>query len=314
MGGGGEDGGVAGRQTSNVDAASVLLLVVGVVGVSMSGPLMAAAAAVPVLAMSLWRSGLGALSLAPRGLTTSRQELRTLPLRQLVRSCFAGAMLACHFATWTASLKYTSVASATALVCLQVAWVVVIARLSGARVTGPVWRGLAIALAGVLVVSGVDLSISTTALTGDALALIGGVFAAVYVTVGGRVREQASTTTYALLCYSTSAVVLMIACAATGVQVAGFSPRSWLLIAAVTLASQILGHSVFNYLLATISPTVVSMTILLEVPGAALLAGLFLGQAPPLTVYGGLLLILVGLALVVSARSRVDSLIEAPVD
>ena len=303
-----------GRQTSEVHATSVLLLVVAVIGVSMSGPLMAAAVAVPALAMSLWRSGLGALVLVPSGLTTSRQELRTLPRRDVVRSCFAGVMLACHFATWTASLKYTSVASATALVCLQVAWVVVIARLSGARASGRVWRGLGLALAGVLVVSGVDLSISTRALTGDLLALIGGVFAAVYVTVGSRVRERTSTTTYALLCYTTSAVVLLLACAVGGVQVAGFSARSWLLIAAVTLASQILGHSVFNYLLATISPMVVSMTILLEVPGAALLAGLFLGQAPPMAVYVGLGLILVGLALVVSARTRAGSLVEAPVD
>ncbi len=303
-----------GRQTSDLHATSVLLLVVGVIGVSMSGPLMAAATAVPALAMSLWRSGLGALSLLPSGLTASRQELRTLPRREVVRSCFAGVMLACHFATWTASLKYTSVASATALVCTQVAWVVVIARLSGVRASGQVWRGLGLALAGVLVVSGVDLSISTRTLTGDLLALVGGVFAAVYVTVGGRVREQASTTTYGLLCYATSAAVLLVACVLGGVQIAGFSTRSWLLIAAVTVASQILGHSVFNYLLATISPTVVSMTILLEVPGAALLAGVFLGQAPPLTVYLGLLLILAGLALVVNARSRLDSLVEAPVD
>jgi drug/metabolite transporter (DMT)-like permease len=42
--------------------------------------------------------------------------------------------------------------------------------------------------------------------------------------------------------------------------------------------------------------------LLLEVPGAALLAAVFLGQAPPWGVYAGLVLILVGLAVVVSAR------------
>lgn len=302
------------RQTSDVHATSVLLLIVGVIGVSMSGPLMAAATAVPALAMSLWRSGLGALSMVPSGVTTARHEFRMLARKEVVRSCFAGVMLACHFAAWTASLKYTSVASATALVCLQAGWVVVITRLSGTRTSGRVWRGLGVAFAGVLVVSGVDLSISTRALTGDALAFIGGFFVAVYVTVGGRVREQVSTTTYALLCYATSALVLLIASVVGGVQITGFSTRSWLLIGAVTLASQILGHSVFNYLLATISPTVVSMTILLEVPGAALLAGVFLSQAPPPAVYVGLLLILVGLAVVVTAPSRVMSPVEAPVD
>jgi drug/metabolite transporter (DMT)-like permease len=291
----------------------VLLFAVGVVGVSLSGPLIAAAGAVPALAMSLWRSGLGAVALIPRGLTASRGELTALPRRELVRSCFAGVLLACHFATWIESLKYTSVASSTALVCLQAAWVVLLARLSGVRAGRRVWQGLLLAFAGVLVVSGVDLSISTRALAGDGLALVGGVFAAGYVTVGGRVRERASTTAYALPCYATSAGVLLIACVLAGVRITGFAARDWLLILAVTLASQLLGHSVFNYLLATVSTTLVSLTILLEVPGAALLAGVLLGQTPPVTVYAGLALILIGLAFVVSARS--DSVArEAPLD
>jgi drug/metabolite transporter (DMT)-like permease len=294
---------------------TVLLLAVGVMGVSLSGPLIAAAAAVPALAMSLWRSGLGAAALLPRGLTASRAELKELPRQDLVRSCFAGLLLACHFATWIESLMYTSVASSTALVCLQVAWVVLLARLSGVRAERRVWQGLALAFAGVLVVSGVDLSISTRALAGDGLALVGGVFAAGYVTVGGRVRERASTTAYALPCYATSAAVLLVACLLAGVQITGFPLRDWLLIIAVTLASQLLGHSVFNYLLATVSTTLVSLTILLEVPGAALLAGVLLGQTPPLTVYLGLALILCGLALVVSTRSAAAATgREAPVD
>jgi len=43
------------------------------------------------------------------------------------------------------------------------------------------------------------------------------------------------------------------------------------------------------------------MAILLEVPGAALLAFVLLGQVPPLLVVPGLVLILFGLALVVRA-------------
>jgi len=71
------------------------------------------------------------------------------------------------------------------------------------------------------------------------------------------------------------------------------------LIALVTLTSQLLGHSVFNYLLDRIRPVVVSLAILLEIPGAALLAAAFLGQVPPPGVFVGLVLILVGMTLVV---------------
>ena len=41
--------------------------------------------------------------------------------RAVVRS---GAALAVHFGTWVTSLTLTSVASATAIVCLQIAWIV----------------------------------------------------------------------------------------------------------------------------------------------------------------------------------------------
>ena len=296
------------------DAGSVFLLVVGIVGVSMSGPLMAAATAVPALAMSLWRTGLGAGVMSVLGARTARAGLLALSRRDLVWCCVSGLTLALHFAAWTTSLKYTSVASATAIVCLQVAWVVLIARMSGSTIVRRVWVGLLVALAGVLVVSGVDFSVSTRALTGDGLALLGGIFAAGYTVIGSQVRGRVPTTTYTLVCYGTSALSLLLACLVGGVQIWGFDTRSWVLILAVTLAAQILGHTIFNHLLATLSPTLVSMAILLEVPGAALLAAVFLGQAPPVAVYAGLLLICSGLAIVVSGRSRQATPLEAPID
>jgi drug/metabolite transporter (DMT)-like permease len=292
---------------------NLALLALGVIGVSLSGPLMAAATSVSALAMSLWRTGLGALAMAPVGLTRDRRQLLALPRRAMVRSCFAGLMLAAHFAAWTGSLKLTSVASATALVSLQAAWVVVLSRLAGVSATARVWSGLALALVGVLVISGVDLSVSTRTLSGDMLAFAGGAFAAVYTIVGGRVRREASTATYTLLCYATAALALLLASLLAGVHLTGFPLRGWLLILAVTLAAQLCGHSVFNHLLATLSPTLVSMALLLEVPGAALLAAVLLGQAPPVAVYGGLVLICAGLGVVVSAR-RIPSALTAPTD
>ncbi len=300
-------------RSPELSSSQLSLLVLGVVGVSLSGPLMAAATSVPALAMSLWRSGLGALAVAPSGLTRYREELLTLPRRELVRSGFAGLMLAGHFAAWTWSLKLTSVASATSLVCLQAAWVVVLARATGTATSGRVWLGLSLAFGGVLVVSGVDLTVSSRALAGDGLAFLGGAFAALYTIVGGRVRQVASTSTYTLICYSTSAAVLLLASLAGGTSIVGFPLKGWLLILAVTVAAQLLGHSVFNHLLAVMSPTLVSMTLLLEVPGAALLAAVFLGQAPPVAVYGGLALICAGLAVVVTAQRTRQSL-AVPLD
>ncbi len=72
----------------------------------------------------------------------------------------------------------------------------------------------------------------------------------------------------------------------------------------------------FNHLLATTSPMVVSLALLLEVPGAALIAAYLLGQQPPSAALVGLAVMLAGLALVVVGnRGRaVEPLVEAPVD
>jgi drug/metabolite transporter (DMT)-like permease len=294
----------------------VLLVIVGLVGVSSSGPLMATATAVPALAMSLWRTGLGAVVVGSTAMSRLRVELNRLARREWVRCGFSGLMLGGHFAAWTSSLRLTSVASATALVSLQVGWVVILSRLSGSTIRRGVWLGLLCSLAGVLVVAGIDTTVSAQAVGGDVLALVGGVFGAVYMTVGSRVREHTTTTAYTFVCYTTCAVALGIACLVGRIKVGGFDTRSWSIIIAVTVGAQLLGHSVFNHLLAVISPTLVSMLLLLEVPGAALLAAVFLSQTPPVAVYVGLVLICCGLAMVVRERSevRAGALREAPLD
>ncbi len=278
-----------------------LLAVVAVLGVSASGPLMAAAAA-PAFAIAFWRNAAASVLLAPVALARSRVELAGLGRRHLLITFVAGAALAGHFATWVSALKLTTVAAATALVCAQIVWVVLYDRFRGVRVAPVVALGLGLAVAGVLVVTGVDFALSRRALAGDALAVAGGLFAAVYLITGQEVRTRLSTTAYTFACYGTCAVILLALCAATGTELTGFSTRTWLLIAAVTVSAQLLGHSLLNHLLAVMSPTVISLLLLLEVPGAALLAGVFLGQSPPWGVYAGLVMILAGLAVVTSRR------------
>src|SRR5690606_36720892 len=63
--------GAAGGQT---DAVNILLAVVAVLGVSLSGPLMAATAA-PVLAIAFWRNALATGLLAPFALTGHRAAI-----------------------------------------------------------------------------------------------------------------------------------------------------------------------------------------------------------------------------------------------
>jgi drug/metabolite transporter (DMT)-like permease len=281
----------------------VLLVAVALTAVSTSGPLIAATA-VPALAIAFWRNALASGLLLPAALATCRHELRGLDRRELRLAGTAGAMLALHFATWTPALTYTSVASATALVATQPMWAALISGWRGAPVGRAVWLGIGVAMSGGLLLAAVDLRVSGQALVGDLLALAGGAFAALYMTAGSEVRRSVSTTTYTLLCYSTTALLLLVVCLLAGQPLTGYDRDDWLKLLALTLGAQLLGHSLFNRVLKTVGPTAVSMLILLEIPGAALIAAAFLGQSPPLLAVPAALLLVTGLAIVIRASSR----------
>lgn len=278
-----------------------LWVAIAVVGVAFSGPLMAMMAA-PALAIAFWRNALGAAVLVPAAGARRHREVASLTRREVATIIVAGVALGLHFATWVAALKLTSVAAAVALVSTQVVWVVLIERARGLKPAPGTWLGVTTALGGVLVITGVDVTVSRDAVLGDLLALTGAAFAAVYFILGARVRARRSTTTYNAGCFAVSALTLALLALVFGQSLAGLSARDWGLILAVTVAAQLLGHGLFNHVLSVMSVTVVSLVILLEVPLAALIAAVLVGDAPPLGTYLGLTAILAGLALVVVRR------------
>ena len=111
--------------------------------------------------------------------------------------------------------------------------------------------------------------------------------------------ERLSTTSYTFSCYGTAASLLLVLCLVSGQELVRYPARQWLLLIVLTVSAQLLGHSVFNHLLAVTSPTVVALALLLEVPGASLLAGALLGQVPSLAAGLGLVAILAGMVLVI---------------
>jgi drug/metabolite transporter (DMT)-like permease len=214
---------------------------------------------------------------------------------------FGGAMLAAHFSAFVPSLRLTSVASAAALVCSQAVWAGVFGRLLGERLPRRAWAGTAVALGGVITVTGVDVSLSARALGGDVLALLGGFFGGAYIVTGGLARRRLSTTAYIAVCYSTSAVLLLVICVVAGRRLGGYAAADWVRILAITVLAQLLGHSLFNHVLRSTSPTLVSLATLFTVPLAAVFAATMLGQTPPAAALPALALLLAGTALVITA-------------
>lgn len=278
------------------------LAAMGVLGVASSGPLIAAtlgATSVSALAIAFWRNAIAAVVMAAPTLIREPRQFRRITRRDFAWSLVAAAALALHFACFITSLQLTSVAAATALVCLQSAWIAVFQLFRGVRHRWQVLAGLGTAFAGIVAITGFDMGSSPQALLGDLLAVAGGALAGLYTLAGGKARQNMTTSTYTTLCYGVCAALVALLALVAGQPLAGFEAAGWLGIAAITVCAQLVGHTAFNHLLATMSPLLVSMIILLEIPGAALLAALFLGETLPAGTYAGLGLILAGLAVVV---------------
>jgi drug/metabolite transporter (DMT)-like permease len=274
-------------------------LTVAVLAVSSSAPLIAFASA-PALAIAFWRNGLAAAALTPITLGPRRQELLGVRRKEVLLGVLAGVALAAHFGTWMPSVQLGSVATATALVATQPVWQGLISAAQGRRPPPLGWVGIGLAVAGAAWATGVDAGVSGRAVLADGLALAGGIFVAVYTALGEQARVRLSTTTYTWICYGTCGVLLLVVCLVARIPLGGYDRRTWAAILAIVAGAQLLGHSMFNYALHHTSATMVSVLILLEVPGAALLAWVWLGQTPPIDALPGLALLVAGVAVVIT--------------
>lgn len=276
------------------------LLGLGVVAVSFSAIFIRLADA-PALSVAFYRNAIASAVLVPIAVARHRDELRSLSRLQWIAALCSGTLLALHFIAWIPSLSYISVGASTVLVTTQPMWVALLGRFLGERVAGLAALGIALSMAGAVVIFGADLG--STNLRGDALALAGAIFAAGYYLAGRSLRRRMSLLPYVAICYTTCAVILAAAVSLGGQPFAGFEPKVWLLFALMAIGPHILGHTVFNYLLADVDATVVATAITAEPIGATLLALAFFGETPPWTVLAGGVLILGGIAVTVRAQT-----------
>ena len=287
------------------DRAVAVGLVVGVVAISTS-PILVRVAALPALALAFWRCLAGAVLLAPFAL---RGRVEALERREVLRLVAAGMFLAVHFALWNASLALTTVAASTTLVSCAPLFVGLGARFVGETTSRRVWLAIALATAGAMLIAVGDATDGSArggsaALLGDAMAFTGAAAMAAYLLLGRVARRRLPVSTYAASVYGVAAAVLLPACLLTGADLGGYPARSWLALAAVVAGPQLLGHTVFNGLLATVSASVIAVAILTEPVGATALAWLLFDELPAATFWVGAPMVLVGVWLATTGSRR----------
>jgi drug/metabolite transporter (DMT)-like permease len=294
------------------------LVLLGGVAVVASAAIMIRALQQPPISMpatliAAGRLGLAALILLPIAWLRVGSELRRLKRSDVLLGIAAGALLALHFDAWIASFAYTSVASSVALVSTNPLWVAVLSLLLwGER--PPLMRlvGVLLAVLGSALIGFSDSQgAAPNALLGDGLALIGALAVSGYFLIGRDLRRRLSLLTYIWLVYTSAAVILLgvafvVASAQPGrfEALAGYPPLAYVLLLLLAIGPQLLGHSALNWALRYLSATFITVALLGEPIGAALLALLLFGEwFAPLQLVGFVVL-LVGIVAAAQGERR----------
>jgi len=252
---------------------------------------------IPGPASAFYRLLIPALVLLPTWLIPGSP--RKLPLRSYGIIAVGAMFFALDLAFYNTAILQTSAANATLLgnntpiVVGLLSWL-----LFKRRPAWSFWIGLALAVAGALVIVVADLGRHAKFGLGDVLALAAAACFAVYLIATEQVREHTNTLEFLRLAMFFSTVFMFLFALAVRVPLEIPDKRSLLALLGLGLVSQLGGYLALTYALGHLPATVTSVSLLSQGPLTAILAALLLGEplTGPLIAGGALVLAGVGLA------------------
>jgi len=251
----------------------------------------------PPTLLAAYRLALSAALLWPLALFASSKP-RTLGRRERLLALLSGALLGSHYALWFASLERTSVASSAVLVTSHPLLIVPAGYLLWReRVSFASLVGMAMALAGGVMIGAGDLELGGEHLVGDLLAVLAAAAMGGHLMLGRALRAKISLFPYLALVNSFGAVVVFLFAWFSGTDLWPLPPREWLIAGLLALIPTLIGHTLLNWALRHTQAAVVSVSTLGEPVGASILAFFLFGEAPGVWQAAGSLLILVGVFL-----------------
>ena len=258
-------------------------------------------AKVPALVIAFYRMAIATALLMPPALVFRRREIASLARNDLGLLAVGGLCLAVHFGAWITSLKYVPIATSVVLVNSHPLFVVIASYFFlGERPARRSLIGTAIGLAGMVVMSHDALGNLQPAVMGVGLALVGALAVVGYFIVGRKARARISLLGYVAPLYALCCLFLLIWVVAAGDPLLPYTASTWGYLAALAIVPTVIGHTVFNWAIKHVRPTVVSLAFLGEPVVVSVLALIFFGQRPPLETFIGGALVLSGIYLTTS--------------
>lgn len=235
-----------------------------------------------------YRLFFSALILTPFFIQRQRRE-NAIPREVLIFPVLAGIFTACDFAFWNSSLAFTTAANATLLGNTAPLWVALGAWLIfREKLTRVFWLGLALALAGAVLIMGSDFLLHPRLGIGDLMASTAAIFYASYMLSTQRGRQYIDPFRYTWLVGIAASIALLTINLLLGNAFTGYDARTWLVFLGTAIISQTIGYISISYALGHLPARVVSPTLIGQPIMTTILAIPLLSEVPNLIqVLGG---------------------------
>lgn len=233
-----------------------------------------------------------------------KRERIALARRDAARFAVFGLSCAMHFLLYIASLSYTSIAHSLALVYTAPIFVTLLAAVFlHEQIARFQYVGLAVAVVGVALLTGLEPAMTPTMAFGDLLAVGSAVCFGFYSVIGRRERGRYPLLTYALAMYTAAALWLAPPALANPTR-EGVGLGAVLAVVALGALPLGLGHTLYNASLRRVHPTYVNLIATQEVTGGVILGFFLLHEVPSATAIVGALVTFAGIAIVLIWRQE----------
>lgn len=222
----------------------------------------------------------------------------SLPEGTRGRAVAGGLLLGLHFGTWLPSLAFTSIAASTTIVTTVPVWVVLLVwATQGRRPSALTGVGIAVAIGGgaLVALGDVDgLGAGSNPLLGNLLALAAAITYSAHLLLGQAVQARGlGLWRWTTIVAAVGALAVAPLVVATAPGEGPFPLRFWVAVVALCVVSQLVGHSSLTWSTRWISPTLVSVAILLEPVLASAGAATLYDEVPgPLVLLGAAILVI----------------------
>jgi drug/metabolite transporter (DMT)-like permease len=252
--------------------------------------------------IAFWRLAIATLLVAVMGLFTHQRLL--LKRQEVPRFVFFGLVTALHFIFYIASLSFTTVAHALALVYTSPIFVTLF---SAFVLREPLPRrkyiGIAVAIVGVAIMAGFQPSYTACSLSGtghcmvlgDSMALLAGLCFAVYSIAGRGERDRHPLFRYTTNVYGWAALWLL----PVTLVLAFTHPYPLAAVGAIVALGVFplgLGHTLYNAAIRRVHATYANLIATQEVTGGIILGIFLLGEIPSPVTITGVIVTLAGIA------------------